>query len=76
MVSRGFLLLDVLELIISIIGIIVFSFLLISASNNQKLIFIISIIYLIYNCYCKTRLLNIFKRNNRIIKYYGRKVNL
>lgn len=74
--SRGYLLLDYIELIFSIIGVLVFSILFIIIDETQKYSFLIANLYLIYNCYSKFCLLNIFKKKNRIIKYYGKKISL
>jgi len=74
--SRGYLLLDYIELFLSIIGVIIFSILFIIIPDKQKYLFLFAGLYLIYNCYSKFCLLNIFKKKTRIIKYYGKKISL
>lgn len=74
--NRGILLLDYFELIISIIGSIIFLVVAIVIREQQSILFILASLYLIYNIYCKISELKLFNRKNRIIKYYGKKVNI
>lgn len=76
MSNRGILLLDYFELIISIIGSIIFLITAIIIKEQQSFLFIFAALYLIYNIISK---INEFKKNNRknrIVKYYGKKVNI
>ena len=74
--NRWIILLDFFELFISIIGSIIFLVAAIVIREKQSVLFVLASLYLIYNVYSKISELKIFNRNTRIIKYYGKKVNI
>lgn len=68
--------LEYLELIISIIGFIVFFALFIVINEEKRFLFLFASLYLVYNAYVKVNELKLFNRKPRIVKYYGRKINI
>ena len=74
--NRNIYLLDFIELFISIIGFIVFFVLFIVVNEQQRFLFLIASLYLVYNSYGKVNELKLFNRKTRIVKYSAKKINI
>ena len=74
--KRNIYLLDFIELFISIIGFIVFFVLFIVVNEQQRFLFLIASLYLVYNSYGKVNELKLFNRKTRIVKYSAKKINI
>ena len=74
--ERGVILLDYLELIVSILGSIIFFISFIIIKDQQRFLFLITTFYLIYNGYNKIKEMKLLNRRPRIVKYYGKRVKI
>ena len=74
--KRNIYLLDFIELFISIIGFIVFFVLFIAVNEQQRFLFLVASLYLVYNTYSRVNELKLFNRKTRIVKYNAKKINI